>query len=119
MNLYTEEGNLTSPNYPEHASNREECDFFVKVAPARSIRFVFLFFDTEENKDELFFGPGPTITIDENDFSVRVLSGNLLDYPVENRTFIFDSNQVWFNWLTDKTISSDGFFMTWDSGKFS
>ena len=116
MNFYTERGNLSSPNYPGQTNHREECDYHVKIATASSIRFILIFYDTEEFKDVLLVGPGPLIDFDLTD--IVQLEGNLTDLPLEDRTIVFNTSQVWFNWFTDKNILSNGFFISWDAGKY-
>ena len=117
MNYYNATGTLTSPNYPEPTNHREECDFFVKIATADSIRIVFDFFDTEGLKDVLTFGSGPLIdVVDPNNY--LELHGNLSNLSSADLTYVFATNQVWFNWLTDRNIDSNGFTLSWDAGKF-
>ena len=121
MNYYSETGVLTSPNYPEPYNNRENCNFFIKIALAESIRLVFHYFVTEHDKDILIFGPGPLIDLylyDPENFIE--LHGNLTVLPIEDRTYEFNyTNQVWLNWYTDRGFTSNGFFMTWEAGKYN
>ena len=123
INFYTEVGHLTSPNYPDLANDKEECDYLLKIASAYSIRLVVEFFETEMLKDFLTFGPGPTVDIDlvGTDPGVVNLTGYLVSHtPTQNSTsltFTHDTNQVWFNWYADKTITSNGFNISWNSGE--
>ena len=114
MNYYTPSGNLTSPGYPGTIPERQNCDYFLKVATAYAIRLVVEYFDTEEVKDILIFGPGPEI--DENSPDVVELDGNLTILPLEERTYDIDNNQVWFNLFADRTVQSNGFRISWISG---
>ena len=116
---------MTSPNYPNSYNPREECDYHLKIPSAYSIRLVVEFFETENLKDVLAIGPGPTATPDPdpsvNDTAVVELSGKLVNPNSENSTnltYIFDTNQVWLHWFSNRTKFEKGFLISWDSSEF-
>ena len=118
MNFYTEEGILESPNYPGEVSHEYDCDYLVKIANAQAIHIILEYFDLEDEKDVLLVGEGPELMI-ENPLGPGVLqlTGNLSNIrPLENRTFIFNTNQMWMNLYTDRNKGSNGYVITWDSG---
>ena len=118
MHFYTEEGTLESPGYPEGVDHRLECDYLIKIANAQAIRVVLEYFDLEDQKDDLYVGEGPEIMIDDPlGPNVLELTGNLSNIlPLEDRTFIFNTNQMWLSLYTDRNIASNGYVITWDSG---
>ena len=121
MNYYTEEGTLESPGYPGGADHQMECDYLIKIADAQAIRVVLEYFDLEDQKDVLLVGEGPEIMIEYTPGpNVVQLTGNLSNIlSLENRTFIFNTNQIWLSLYTDRNIPSNGFVITWDSGMYN
>ena len=104
MNYYTPSGNLTSPGYPGQIPNGLLCNYFVKVDTAYAIRFVLEYFDTEDFKDTLTFGPGPEIDLGAP--NAVEIDGNLTDLPLAERTYDIGINQVWFDQTKPELVKS-------------
>ena len=107
-------GLIQSPDYPDVYPPKYTGYFSVKVHGAVSIAFDFLFFEIEFNKDALYYGTDPSLsmTMDE-------LHGNLSNSKLE-----VDGDFAWFLLETDRNNAapwdiSSGFNIQYVAGQSS
>ena len=102
--LTEETGVITSPNYPVFYPPNSDCTFYVSIPAASGIRVEFNDFDMEYSLDHLYYGVGRSNAIAS---AIGVLSGRVLPAPID-----FGVGVVWFRFISDASIQSDGFSLT-------
>ncbi|XP_071484961.1 cadherin-23-like [Diadema antillarum] len=101
-------GTFTSPGYPIPSGHNLNCVYSMRIAEATTITLNLVFFDSEEEKDDLFYYQAPIYNFTR-----------FLDQPRWNgihtgETATFQTNQLTLLWNTDFNINSAGFVITYD-----
>ena len=101
---------ITSPNYPASYPPYSDCTFYVSIPAANGIRVEFNAFALENRHDNLYYGVGRNTAVSS---AIGTLSGTFIPDPIE-----FGVNVVWFRFISDSSIQSDGFSLTYRVRKF-
>ncbi|XP_072047293.1 fibropellin-3-like [Amphiura filiformis] len=95
---------------PESAS----CSYFINVHNARMIVFYFTYFESELFKDDLAYGTGYTVDVNQ---AIGVFQGNLSTLNALPKAMAINITMapLWFIWKTDKTIPSPGWELMYNA----
>ena len=94
-------GRFWSPSYPRNYPNNKNCNWRITVPDGYSVKVVFSHFNTEEGYDYLRIYDGPSA-------SSRLLE-KLSDGLSTPRGVISTGSSLWINFLTDGSVSRQGF----------
>ena len=115
-----------SPDYPQLYEDRLRIQYLLYLPGVAEICFEFdqQAFGIEDNKDELYVGPGLSFTFDQLDG--QNTSPEIFFFENRDRNgvtpddFCVPSDTVWMYFLTDKNIMEPGFRLFWNvAGEFT
>ncbi|XP_071954700.1 fibropellin-3-like [Antedon mediterranea] len=106
-NHYSLTGSITSSNYPSNYNVRETCFYLIRAHGATTIELQFISFQTEDLKDILSIGIGPTQS-DGSTVTQLMGSPSVL-------TYTYNTDQLWLQFSSDPTIALSGWSFTYSA----